>query len=448
MTIKSKITIGLSFIVSSIITILFVFFIWNFSRFRETEFQQRLKNRAVSTFQILTKVEEVNPEILFEIQENTVNQLVDESITIYDQNYQLIYANKNQIHPSPTIFSDKESQFYEIDGGVEVGEFKFEFNKEDYFIRVSAKDEGGEAYLNFLLALLGISYPFIILLIWLSSNRFIGKQFKPLDEFIFQLKNIDQENLKDSLPNSSNSPIEIQTLIDEFNSMLERIKVAYDNQAQFSAMVSHELKTPLARLSFQIQNLLNQDKPAIQTDFLKNQLVQINEMASMIEALTVLISPKESTKDHQDIIFVDEEIASIIQLKQRDYPNFKFHYRVELENQDLDLPSIQSSKKLFQMILDNLIQNGIKYSINHSIEIELSIHSQHSEIIFRNPGDKIIDFDNAKLFESFTRFNQDKKMEGMGLGLSLVKRILNHLGYDIFYNFNENHLHVFRIIIK
>lgn len=448
MTIKSKITIGLSLIVSLIITILFLFFIWNFFRFRESEFQQRLKNRAISTFQILTKVEEVNPEILFEIQENTVNQLVGESITIYDQNYQLIYANNNQLNPSPTLFSDKESQFYKMDGGVEVGEFKFEFNKEDYFIRVSAKDEGGEAYLNFLLALLGISYPFIILLIWLSTDRFIGKQFKPLDEFIFQLKNIDQENLKDSLPNSSNSPIEIQTLIDEFNSMLERIKVAYDNQAQFSAMVSHELKTPLARLSFQIQNLLNHEKPAIQTDFLKNQLVQINEMASMIEALTVLVSPKETTKDHQDIIFVDEEIASIIQFKQRDYPNFKFHYKVELENQDLDLPSIQSSKKLFQMILDNLIQNGIKYSTNHSIEIELFIHSQYSEIIFRNPGDKIIDLDNAKLFESFTRFNQDKKMEGMGLGLSLVKRILNHLGFDIFYNFNENHLHVFRIIIK
>lgn len=90
---------------------------------------------------------------------------------------------------------------------------------------------------------------------------------------------------------------------------------------------------------------------------------------------------------------------------------------------DLKDMSMKVNKKLFRIVLDNLVQNALKYSPENSL---IKIYSKEGKIFFENPI-YIEEVDREKLFEPFFRGKNatELNIEGSGLGLSLIKKILD-----------------------
>ncbi len=85
--------------------------------------------------------------------------------------------------------------------------------------------------------------------------------------------------------------------------------------------------------------------------------------------------------------------------------------------------SMKVNKKLFRIVLDNLVQNALKYSPENSL---IKVYSKEGKIFFENPI-YIEEVDREKLFEPFFRGKNatELNIEGSGLGLSLIKKILD-----------------------
>ncbi|MFM1913587.1 MAG: hypothetical protein RIR51_1430 [Bacteroidota bacterium] len=448
MSIKSKVAFGISIISSILITILCLIIFYEFSTFRRNEFKQRLKNRAQTTYQILTKVKEVDTGILREIQLNTVNQLSDESIQIYDENFKLIYkknpSNQNFIHQIEKEVRDSDKEYFRKIGDRDMAVFVF--NENGYRILVSAIDTGGNKYLQFLILVLIISYPVILILIWIFTFSFIKIQIKPLEDFIKKIKEIGENSLKSRISIDNKIPKEIHSLVLEFNDLLSRIDLAYENQNQFAAMASHELRTPLSRLSFKIQNQIQEDKDLNHQSLLKNLLSEVNQMAEILQTLISLALLDNKKIQLNDRVYLEELLDKIIQKYQMKHPGFEFSLNIEVEDPNFNNIGILSSENLLEIAFGNLIQNAIKYSEEPKLSIQFKPNSQGFELLFSNKGTPIPIERNDEIFSPFTRFNFDNSQTGSGLGLTLAKRIFNHLGLEIDYRFSVENCHIFRIV--
>jgi signal transduction histidine kinase len=95
-------------------------------------------------------------------------------------------------------------------------------------------------------------------------------------------------------------------------------------------------------------------------------------------------------------------------------------------NIDPEMAILQFDKKLLWQILNNIINNAIKYSPHHNF-INLNISKDNNKIIFEvhDSGIGIPEEDQSKLFESFHRGSNIGNISGTGLGLSIVKKCLD-----------------------
>ena len=84
----------------------------------------------------------------------------------------------------------------------------------------------------------------------------------------------------------------------------------------------------------------------------------------------------------------------------------------------------RSQEELLYLALLNLIENGIKFSPDHRVEVILKANTQKIMITFHNTGTPIPAGELSKIFEPFKRGSNSRNIKGHGVGLSLTKRII------------------------
>ena len=206
------------------------------------------------------------------------------------------------------------------------------------------------------------------------------------------------------------------------------ISLEHKNQRhreQFSANVSHELKTPLTSIKglaeLQANNLVAQED--IQ-DFGAKILKQSDRLLELIDHIMRLSKFDEGeiddTKEDLNLKLIALEVLSHLKEKQ-EKKNIKL-------NLDLNDAHFYANAQMMDEMLYNLIENAIKYNDQDGL-IELSIKQNDNIIIeITNTGIPIPSKDIPHLFERFYRVDasRDKKTGGTGLGLAIVKHIVVH----------------------
>ena len=220
------------------------------------------------------------------------------------------------------------------------------------------------------------------------------------------------------------------SILDDQGAILLFVDVTqeYENQKhreQFSANVSHELKTPLTSIrglaELQANNLVK--KQDIQ-DFGKKIYNQSNRLLELIEHILELSKFDENqvdpTKEMVNLKFVtlntldylkDDIIAKDIKVKGV-----------------IEDASLYANYNMMEELMYNLIENAIKYSDHEGI-IEVNVKEDNKLIIeVINEGKTIPQKDLPHIFERFYRVesSRDKNLGGTGLGLAIVKHIVNY----------------------
>jgi len=447
MTIKSKISLYISLLFTVLFGVICIALISLFSNFRKQEFEERLNEKAVNTIKLLIEVKEFDSKLLKIIDRNSINQLYDEKTLIFDQNYKLIYSSLDDTKIKWTTndldYLKKNKSFFKKDNTNEIYGFFYDTNEKDYYALISANDNYGKRTLNFLIYLLIGAYVFFTTITWLLTLYIIKKQLNPLQLFHKRISTINDLNLDVTLETSKNSKNEISLLSTEFNFMMNRISDAYQKQKEFTAQASHELRTPIARISAQLENQI-QNADEKNKAVLKTIFSDIDQLNELINSLLILSKIESNNSAAIEKTRVDEALYDSIQKINSQFKDFKINLSLEESDTLFDLLEINGNQKLLEIAFSNLLKNAYLYSDEKWVNVEIKTQDDKLILEISNAGKTLSETERINLFQPFMRGENARNTSGLGLGLRIVNRILNAYGYSISYIPND-HLNKFRI---
>ena len=218
---------------------------------------------------------------------------------------------------------------------------------------------------------------------------------------------------------------EIGKVARAFNQMTTRVQEMMDDRERLLADVSHELRSPLARMKVALELLPEGDKrDAIAQDI------------RTMEALTTALLEREQMRTRLQPGFAESasETVNLVVLASEVIDNF----HNTSPGVDLHVPpqslEIKGDPALYKILLQNLIDNALKFSLPDSepVVVSLSQSDEGIEIIVDDDGPGIPDDKAEKVFEPFVKLNPARgHRSGYGLGLNLCHRIVLASGGQI-----------------
>lgn len=323
-------------------------------------------------------------------------------------------------------------------------------DKDDYRIVVAFPSYLISQTLNNLTNIYVIIAP-IFFLFSLAGGALISfKSLSRIDKIIQKTEKITTENL-DELIEGENFDDEYGRLVSTMNKMIKRIKTSIEYMNQFSVSVSHELKTPLTILRGEIELALRaKNIPQEYREILESNYEETLRLIKIIERLFYL-SKLENSKIELDKtqISLEKLINPIVKSfsKMAEERNIKLILDCEALEDEL----IEVDPDLFRQAISNLIDNAIKFAKEKTDVIIRCKKTKENKksISVTNYCEAISKEALPKLFDRFYRAenSRNRKMGGMGLGLSIVKSIIDlHKAQIAVENLPENKI-IFTIIV-
>lgn len=209
---------------------------------------------------------------------------------------------------------------------------------------------------------------------------------------------------------------------DAVRAMNEKLRLAYEELDTFSYTISHDLKNPLAMIKSYTQ-LLTRDQTIGHQGL--NFLTRIGNGADRMNSMITEVLDY-SRIGRSELQYRPVDIRSVLLDIIED---LKAIY--SLEDLDItigDTPEVQGDKTMLFQVFSNLIGNAVKYS-QYAQKKEVSIQGEidGNEVCYRitDNGIGIDPKDHSKLFDLFKRMDNVKDIEGSGVGLAIVKRIVD-----------------------
>lgn len=206
------------------------------------------------------------------------------------------------------------------------------------------------------------------------------------------------------------------------------VKKSQDLRSDFVANVSHELKTPLTSIKgfLEVIESSAKDDPQMQKKSIKIMQTQANKMQILIDDLLMLnrIEQQEHIK-LRDGVSINEVLKEVIsnctELANEKSINIKF---INSKKDSI----VKGDKEKLTVLFKNILDNAIKYS-SPNTEISFEANSKNGKVLIaiRDQGIGIPKKDILRITERFYRSDNGKKLkiEGTGIGLSIVKHIIN-----------------------
>lgn len=315
--------------------------------------------------------------------------------------------------------------------------------KPEGYLLLAKSFEDARELLDNLRNVLLVFYPMILVSLFLTMRYLAGKSMEPIQQIIAKTNQITQKNLNERIPEPELND-EIGQLTRSINELLGRLEQSLKREKQFTSDASHELRTPLSVLRGTLEVLIRKSRsPEEYEQKIKTALGTIDRMSALIDQLLAL-ARVESSKN-----LVREELELITFLEELADQTAKDHQR-EVSFQSLvSVPIyIKANEKTLQMILDNLLQNAIKYSDENSPIILRTGKSDQGAFIEVADSGKGIDQENLEqIFDPFFREKKavDEGIPGTGLGLAIVKKLAQESGIRLSVQSSPSAGSVFRL---
>lgn len=232
----------------------------------------------------------------------------------------------------------------------------------------------------------------------------------------------------------------ISKINDEFCSYFYMSVV--DNQLEkiysdFISTVSHELRTPLTSIrGFADTMLLSYNK--LDKDQMHKFLTIIKEQSNrLIKLVENLLSISKIQVQQSNFVYKSinpkSQIEKVIEIVKNQYPS----HPIELKSQ-ADIQNILADENKFQQIMINLIDNAAKYSYERgAVTVRIANSSQNENFVSIKVEDHGVGIEPenlSRIFEKFARVENHltRKTQGSGLGLYIVKNLVEKMGGKIF----------------
>lgn len=282
------------------------------------------------------------------------------------------------------------------------------------------------------LLLLTCSLPVVTWLVAaVVGHWYCRRALRPVQEMSQQARSMTGANLHSRL-RIAETMDELSDLAMSFNTVLDRQYRAFEQQRRFTGDAAHELRTPLTVLLGQVDVALRRTRSPIEyattLHVLRDQTVQLQ---AIVESLLFLARAEE------DAVLPDAEILLLSEW----LPSYMERWREHSRKEDIGLrlghggdSQINASAALLARLLDNLIENALKYSSPGS-SVEISTTSDGAELLIevQDHGRGIEANDQTEIFNPFFRCRASREagIAGTGLGLAIAARIATACGGQI-----------------
>lgn len=311
------------------------------------------------------------------------------------------------------LSSGKVVMKFERMGPLQISKYSFDGKR---YILIEAKEnvnilEDAKTKSSFMLVLLGALVA--VLAVLALFYRSILNNLKPLKELTHRVEGFAKSG--ELSPPSRNLCAEIESVSNAFDNTATHLSNISKARSLFLRNIAHELKTPLSKGRF-LTELVGDNglKERFENLFIRLEVI-IGELLS-VERLTsggLTLNKKEYSisdllAEAIDTAFLDEE-------------------NVDIKDTDATL---EVDFKLFVIALKNLLDNGVKFSNDKKVKVSYD----GKTLIFSNSGAPLVQ--NFELLgEAFVK--GDESSDGLGLGLYIVRQILDVHGFALSYQYVE-----------
>lgn len=302
-----------------------------------------------------------------------------------------------------------------------------------YFIRLGQSLAAMQSARRKAILVLSIAIPLALLLGSFGGLVLANQALSPVDRITSSAELIAQGDLAERVPTPEKMD-EIGRLAATFNHMISRLQAAFERQKQFTSDASHELRTPLAVMRGDIEIALRRERPAEEYQrVLTSNLEEIVRLSRLVEDLLMLARADSGRVELRcepvDLNKLCQQMAEYISplAQQRDQTlNYEPARKEVFINADLH--------RIKQLLL-NLLDNAIKYTEpGGRVTLGLTTENDCAVITVADTGRGIPSEDLPHIFERFFRRSaktSDRSASGFGLGLSIVKWIVDSHGGKI-----------------
>lgn len=247
-----------------------------------------------------------------------------------------------------------------------------------------------------------------------------GRMLKPILKLTAATQKVAKGDFEVSVKPGRND--EIGILIKNFNQMAKELGSMEYLQKDFMRNVSHEFKTPLASIQGFAKLLQNEELTREErlefSGIILEETERLSKLSSNILRLSRLENQKELNVKKEFLL--DEQIRTAIVLLESKWSQKQLNFEVRM-----DKTAYTGDEELLQQVWVNLIENAVKFSAQGgTIEVSVSKTERFAEARIKDGGIGMNEETKQRIFERFYQGNASHADEGSGLGLSIVKRIL------------------------
>lgn len=282
-----------------------------------------------------------------------------------------------------------------------------------WLLEETFKTEVSDTWLLFMIVvLMGVALAFFV-------NRIF---FRPIQKLNVGMNEIAAGDFSVRL--KTKSPInEVKEIYGSFDLMVRELDATEVLQSDFVSNVSHEIKTPINAIEGYAM-LLQDDQytKEEQEEFVEKILFNTKRLSELVGNILLLskIDNQAITKNEKSFRLDEQIRQSIMQLETK-WTEKEIEFDVDLEKVE-----IVGNAQLLVHIWDNLIGNAIKFDPMYGmIKIRLSKEEGKIKFVIEDNGSGISDEALKHIFDKFYQGDSSHKAEGNGLGLALVKKIVD-----------------------
>lgn len=338
--------------------------------------------------------------------------------------HQLEYPVEERIEVGDTlIYSDRLEQ---SEQNVKVSAYRNIDGRSYYISTYGAMiepDDITEAVIKTLLWILGMQIIGAIGVGFLVS----GRLFKPFRETLNKIANFKLQK-KEYVPAEKTGVKEFNDLNRFVEEMTRKAVSDYKNLKEFAENASHELQTPLAIAKGKLELLTETPLTEEQYKYVESLEKSVKKLSRLSESLALLTKIENHEFENNESI----NLSDVIKESLEAFREFIALNNLTVETEIEDDVQINMHPVLADILWTNLFQNAIRHNVENG---KIRITLEKSKLVIANTGEDP-EVNPDQLFERFRKAEQSS--ESIGLGLSIIKRIVDQNHLSIVYTYSDN----------
>ena len=227
-----------------------------------------------------------------------------------------------------------------------------------------------------------------------------------------------------------------------FNQMADNLEKIENLRKTMLVDIAHELRTPLTTVRGYLEGLADGVIPPSKEMFsmLKEEILRLVRLAQDLQQLTRAEAAK---------IYLRREEIALPNLVERVIELYRHDFEAKSIRVDLDfggnVPAVQADRDKIVQVLGNIVQNACRYTPGHGeFRVRTKKHKDGVKLIFSNTCKDFQKEDVGLIFERFYRADKSRSREsgGAGIGLSIVKALVEAHGGEVGASYDEGVIHV------